>query len=199
MSSYKVVYFPITARAQIIREILNLAGAKWENSVPNWPADKDAQPFNRLPVLIEAKPDGTEFVLTESRPIERYLAAQHGFLSADNYERARQEQLADQIADSYEAFIVHNYRQKTDESKAELEKALRFLFSKHESILAANPSGFYHGESISYPDLVLYSLYSQILANNSTDIFNATEAPHMYKLANKIHNMSAINSINHGI
>ncbi|PVU94766.1 hypothetical protein BB561_002275 [Smittium simulii] len=199
MSSYKVVYFPVPGRAQIIREILNLAGAKWENSVPNWPADKDAQPFNRLPVLIEAKPDGTEFVLTESSVISRYLASKYGVLSSDSYERARQEQLADQIADSYEAYVIHNYKLKNDESKAELEKTLRFLFSKHESILAANPSGFYHGESISYPDLVLYSLYSQILANNSTDIFNATEAPHMFKLVNKIHNMSAINSINHGL
>ncbi|OMJ23621.1 putative glutathione S-transferase 6 [Smittium culicis] len=182
MSSFELVYFPITARALSSRIILTLAGANWKNRIPQWPAEKASMPFERLPVLNETSSDGYKFTLVESTAIERYLARKFGFLPSDNQVNATLEQYALQISDSFESFITYNYQNKSKESKADMEKNLVFLLKHHEPILAANPSGHYYGENISYPDIVLYSLYQQVKANNVTDIFNESDFPHIMKL-----------------
>ncbi|OMJ07620.1 hypothetical protein AYI70_g12063, partial [Smittium culicis] len=87
-----------------------------------------------------------------------------------------------QIADSYDKLIDHAYGANSDESKAAFEKELEFLLKHHEPILAANPSGHYHGESTTYPDIVLYTLYNQSKVSGNADLFKESEFPHILKL-----------------
>ncbi|OMJ14191.1 putative glutathione S-transferase 6 [Smittium culicis] len=182
MTSFELVYFPITARAQTIRTILSLADASWKNRVPQWPQEKESMPFGRLPQLNETHADGSKFSLVESTAIERYLSRKFGLLPSDNQTAAILESYALQICDSYEAFIYHATKARTAESNAAMEEQLRFLFKQHEKILAANPSGHYHGNSITYPDVVLYTLYNQAKVSNNASLFNESECPNIMKL-----------------
>ncbi|OMJ10274.1 putative glutathione S-transferase 6 [Smittium culicis] len=181
-SSFELVYFPITARAQTTRTMLSLADANWKNRVPQWPQEKDSMPFGRLPQLNETRPDGSKFSLVESAAIERYLAREYGFLPSDVQIAAQLEAYVLQIADSYDAFIHHAVKTRTAESHAAMVEQFKFLFSRHEPILASNPSGHYYGNSITYPDVVLYTLYNQAKDANSAELFNNDECPNIMKL-----------------
>ncbi|OMJ10138.1 putative glutathione S-transferase 7, partial [Smittium culicis] len=83
MSSFEILYFPITGRVQTARTILSLANANWKNVVPDWPAIKESLPFGRLPLLTETAPDGSKYELVESTAIDRYLARKFGYLPSD--------------------------------------------------------------------------------------------------------------------
>ncbi|OMJ12383.1 putative glutathione S-transferase 6 [Smittium culicis] len=182
MSSFEILYFPITGRVQTARTILSLANANWKNVVPDWPAIKESLPFGRLPLLTETAPDGSKYELVESTAIDRYLARKFGYLPSDNKIASKLESYALQIADSYDKLIDHAYGANSDESKAAFEKELEFLLKHHEPILAANPSGHYHGESTTYPDIVLYTLYNQSKVSGNADLFKESEFPHILKL-----------------
>ncbi|OMJ13139.1 putative glutathione S-transferase 6 [Smittium culicis] len=182
MSSFEVVYFAVSARAQSIRSMLSLAEVNWKNRVPQWPEEKESMPFGRLPQLNETTPEGSKFSLVESGAIERYLARKYGFLPSDNQISSKLESYALQIKDSQKAYLHHVVKSKTEESKAAMEEQFRFLFKCHEPILAASPSGHYHGNSITYPDIVLYTLYSQATKRNCGRLFNELECPHIMKL-----------------
>ncbi|OMJ20109.1 putative glutathione S-transferase 6 [Smittium culicis] len=185
-SSFELVYFPITARAQTTRTMLSLADANWKNRVPQWPQEKESMPFGRLPQLNESRPDGSKFSLVESAAIERYLAREYGFLPSDIQTAAKLEAYVLQISDSYDAFIHHAVKTRTAESHDAMVEQFKFLFSRHEPILASNPSGHYHGDSISYPDIVLYTLYNQAKDANSADLFNNNECPNIMKLVTRM-------------
>ncbi|OMJ10131.1 hypothetical protein AYI70_g10516 [Smittium culicis] len=120
--------------------------------------------------------------LVESTEIERYLSRKFGFLPSDNQTAAILEYYALKISDSYEAFTYHATKARTAESNAAMEDQLRFLFEKHENILAANPSGHCYGNTISYPDVVLYTLYNQAKLSNNTSLFNQSECRQIMKL-----------------
>ncbi|OMJ20038.1 Glutathione S-transferase P [Smittium culicis] len=182
MSSFEIVYFPITGRVQTARTILSLENANWKNVVPDWPAIKESLPFKRLPLLRETAPDGSKYELVESKAIDRYLARKFGYIPSDEMIASTLESYASQIEDSHELFIAHAFGANTEESKAEFEKELNYLLKHHEPILAANPSGHYHGESITYPDIFLYTLYNQSKVSGNGDLFKESEFPHILKL-----------------
>ncbi|OMJ22703.1 Glutathione S-transferase 4 [Smittium culicis] len=103
-SKFDLLYFPIPGRALTSQLLLSVAGADWKNSVPEWPKDKEAMPYGRLPVLIETEEDGSKFVLSESRAIEEYIAATFGLLPQGIKNLAVSSQYVNQIFDVIEAF-----------------------------------------------------------------------------------------------
>ncbi|PVU97339.1 hypothetical protein BB559_002072 [Furculomyces boomerangus] len=187
MSSYKVAYFPLSARAQVTRCILSLSGANWSDRVPNWPAEKSEMPFTQLPLLEETRPDGSEFKLAESSSIERYLSNKFGLLPSNEYERATCDMLAMQMKDVFDSYLAYAFGGKSQEALDNLTKKVNLLISKHEPILAASKSGHYFGDSITYPDLYLYTIYAQFCERGVPNLINSENAPHMIKLVKMIH------------
>ncbi|OMJ14743.1 Glutathione S-transferase 4 [Smittium culicis] len=212
-SKFELLYFPIKGRALTSQLLLSLADADWKNSVPEWPKDKETMPYGRLPVLIETEQDGSEFVLTESRAIEEYLAARFGFLPAGIKNLAVSCQYINQIFDIVEAFVnIVSFKNKTsltlgadidgltktpDECKDRdqfyisqhivsmnkvLSDSVKYFLQKHDQILAKSKSGYYFGDSITYVDLTLYSIYFGLKCQNLAAEFDSQNYPHINKL-----------------
>ncbi|KAF9579646.1 hypothetical protein BGW38_004018 [Lunasporangiospora selenospora] len=84
--SFKLKYFQIFGLGQTCRDMLSYAGAKWEDTYPgDWNAEKALTPFGCLPLLFIRKGD-KEIVISESIPVESYLARQFGLLGDNEYE-----------------------------------------------------------------------------------------------------------------
>ncbi|KAF9579645.1 hypothetical protein BGW38_004017, partial [Lunasporangiospora selenospora] len=84
--SFRLHYFPIFGIGQTCRDMLTYAGAKWEDTYPgDWQAEKALTLFGCLPLLFIRKGD-KEIVISESVPVECYLARQFGLLGDNEYE-----------------------------------------------------------------------------------------------------------------
>ncbi|KAJ2158109.1 hypothetical protein GGF46_004014 [Coemansia sp. RSA 552] len=168
--SYTLRYFNRVGGAEAARLLLSAAGVQWTLVSPEWPAEKEKQPFGRLPVLIEHGPEGnTECTISESGTIERYLARKYGFLPTDLVQAAAQEQLRDQMADVFNAFANRLFSKSAEDTEMNDEKLATLLsrFIKvHVGILQANGNTGYHfGPGLSYADMNIYSFYKNILVN----------------------------------
>ncbi|OMJ10398.1 Glutathione S-transferase 4 [Smittium culicis] len=212
-SKFDLLYFPFPGRALTSRLLLSVAGADWKNSVPEWPKDKESMPYGRLPVLIETEQDGSEFVLSESRAIEEYLAATFGLLPQGVKNLAVSSQYVNQIFDVIEAYAnIAGFKittsmalgadidglTKTPEEcndrdqfyiaqnivnlKKALSDTIKYFLQKHEQILAKSKSGYYFGESATYADLSLYSVYFSLKSENLAAEFDTPNYPHVTKL-----------------
>ncbi|OMJ24360.1 Glutathione S-transferase class-mu 28 kDa isozyme [Smittium culicis] len=222
-SKFDLFYFSNRGRALTSQLLLSLAGADWKVSVPEWPKVKESMPYGRLPVLIETEQDGSEFVLSESRAIEEYLASTFGFLPASIKTLAVSSQYVNQIFDVIEVFAsiagfkheisldlgadIDGLTKNPDECKdrdqfyisqhiVNLSKILadsaKYLLQKHEQILAKSESGYYFGDSITYADLTLYSLYFSLKSYNLADEFDSPKYPHVTKLIQLVASNSAV-------
>ncbi|KAJ1952673.1 hypothetical protein IWQ62_006171, partial [Dispira parvispora] len=182
-STYRILYFPTVGRATASFLMLDYAGATWTPEfITEWPVKRQDIPFDRLPVLHETNPQTKEsFVLSESRPIERYLAQTLGLYhplpkgveddcdsavttSAHNLAKqteALQEAYVSQWEDVVDACLVLVFDSEThkEEKIARMKRRARQLLEKHGSILDKNPSGqaFYFGDQPVWVDFAAYA------------------------------------------
>ncbi|KAJ1957868.1 hypothetical protein GGI12_004899 [Dipsacomyces acuminosporus] len=179
MSTYTLRYFPIKARAETIRALLSFSGATWKNEHPAWPQEKANQPFGKLPVLIEAAEDGSEFVLTDSLAIEKYIATKYSIsVDGDIKQLARQDEIRNQIKDIYELLVQYKFGPESGRpSVFEKYNVLASAFAKaHESLLTANGSnGHYFGNKTTYVDIALYATLS-VLRTISAEVMTGADA-----------------------
>ncbi|KAJ2784343.1 hypothetical protein GGI15_002290 [Coemansia interrupta] len=165
--SYVLRYFAATGIAETSRLLLTASNVDWTEEHPEWPQAKADQPFGRLPVLLESDgSSGSEYVLSESPTIERYLARKHGFIPNDLQLASRQEEIRDQQRDVFQAFL--NVRKFEGEAKQEALKAYHNLVDKmfevHSRILRENGNnGFHFGNDISFVDLGALALVRTII------------------------------------
>ncbi|KAJ2003281.1 hypothetical protein GGI04_001268 [Coemansia thaxteri] len=162
--SYILRYFPVAALAETSRLLLTAAKADWKEENPEWPAEKPNQPFGRLPVLIEkgAEDDGSDFVLSESATIERYLARTFGFIPTDLKQAARQEQFRDQHIDIITAFFVSlkSSEAAREEMLENFNEMLDKIIELQTNLVRNNArSNYLFGSSLSYADMVTYAFY----------------------------------------
>ena len=97
MSTYKLTYFNLEARAEWIRWIFLQVGVPFEDiRVPfqDWPAMKPTTPFGCLPIL---EVDGKQ--IAGSIPIARYVAEKHGLAGENAIENAQLAGIGDVIQD----------------------------------------------------------------------------------------------------
>jgi len=96
--SYKLHYFNIRARAELIRWELSYAGQEFEDirvEMPDWPALKPTTPFGQLPYLeFDGKP------LAQSITISRFIARKHGLAGQNAWEEAKADELVDYVGDA---------------------------------------------------------------------------------------------------
>ncbi|PVU98888.1 hypothetical protein BB560_005593 [Smittium megazygosporum] len=184
-TTYTIEYFPVDALAWLSRALLSLAGVEYKNIFPDWPADKEKTPFGRLPVLTEIDPDGSKFVLAESRAVELYLAKKFGFLPKDSKQEAIAIQYHFQILDVCETFVFHVYHYKNEASRDKYLDRIKIFIQRHEPILAKSKSGYYCGDSLTLPDICLYYLYKTVTSceDQSLNLFASEQTPAISKLA----------------
>ncbi|KAJ2754730.1 hypothetical protein GGH94_003718 [Coemansia aciculifera] len=162
--SYVLRYFDLIGLAETSRMLLTAAKVEWTEEHPEWPQEKPNQPFGHLPVLVEKNgaEDGSDFILSESGSIERYLARTFKFVPTDLKQVARQEQLRDQQLDVIVAFF--SQLRMVDEAKKErrgdFDEMLDKITEIHTTLLRKNGDcGHLFGEELSYADMSAYAFY----------------------------------------
>uniref|UniRef100_A0A1I7TS13 glutathione transferase n=1 Tax=Caenorhabditis tropicalis TaxID=1561998 RepID=A0A1I7TS13_9PELO len=168
MVHYKLIYFPLRARAEISRQIFAYAGKDYEEQVvtfEQWPALKNSTPFGQLPVLeVNGKPVG------QSYAIARYLAKEFGLAGKNDIEEAEVDALADQFKDYLNEVVpymsvVAGFKPgdanqlRTDVFVPNFKKHFTFF----ENILSKSASGFFVGNSLTWVDLLISQHIQDVL------------------------------------
>ncbi len=96
MNDYKLVYFNSRGRAEVIRLIFAVAEQKYEDTrikAEDWPSHKNKgiAPFLKLPYLVVTNSNGSEFILSQSMSIARYLCRKFNLLGETEQEHAECE------------------------------------------------------------------------------------------------------------
>ena len=158
-SAYKLTYFDIRGRAEVIRFIFAQAGIKYEDvriTYDGWPALKPNTPYGVLPIL---EVDGK--VLGGNGPISRFLAERFGLAGTSDIEKAE----LDGIMDCLDDFTTQVGRFTMEEDATQKVKYKRALEEEHiprvfgvlEKKITANNSpsgpGWVYGSNVTYVDL----------------------------------------------
>lgn len=161
MPVVKLTYFNIRGRAEPVRIMFEMAGVKYEDirvSREDFETLKPTLPFGQLPVL-----QVDELILPQSRAIYGFVAAQHGFLPADNVGRAQVDVVIETIGDS--DFDVGKWFFEKDEvKKGELKKHIDdVVFPKMlghlEKLLSKNKEGkgWFVGDKVTLADVIVFT------------------------------------------
>jgi len=176
-SHYKLTYYDIMGLGEPIRYIFKLAEVDFEddripkndNTYPKLPADMKANlPWGSLPLLeVDGKKIG------QSMTIVRFLANRFNLAGADDFEKAKCDEISDSIKDfggEWRAIM----QAQDDTKKAELmkkmkEETLPFYMGKYQKIVQDNGGKWMVGKNITWIDIVL--------AHYTTMIMNRTKMP----------------------
>ncbi|KAM8940028.1 hematopoietic prostaglandin D synthase isoform 2-T2 [Pelodytes ibericus] len=130
MPNYKLIYFNLKGRGELIRYIFAYMNVDYEDKrieFSEWPAIKSTIPYGQLPVL---EIDGV--IYHQSLAIGRYLAREAGLTGKTNLD----DILVDAILDSIDDFISAFPWSDPDEATKEyLEKNIPVLLSNLEKSL----------------------------------------------------------------
>uniref|UniRef100_A0A0R3RR90 Glutathione S-transferase 1 n=1 Tax=Elaeophora elaphi TaxID=1147741 RepID=A0A0R3RR90_9BILA len=156
MPSYKLYYFDMMGRAEIIRLIFAQAGVPYEDvriQQEDWPTKyKSKMPFETVPVLEE---DGK--MLSQSTAIAMYLAKKFDLVGENEWELAQVEELFG-VATDLIIYVLPWFRCKDAAKKKELmadfeTQHLIPTFRRLEGILAKNETGYFVGKKLTAADL----------------------------------------------
>jgi len=157
MSTYKLTYFNVKARAEIIRLIFAAAGVEYEDvRIPRdqWPSLKSATPFGQIPIL---EVDGV--TLCQSNAIARYLARKFNLAGKTELDQARGDMLVECFVDTLDPLVAF-FRATDETKKAEakkkyVEEQLPAYLTLLEGLLTANHGGnkFFVGDELTWVDL----------------------------------------------
>lgn len=157
MSQYKLTYFNLRARAELIRLIFVQAGVDYEDrriAKEEWGELKPKTPYGSLPTL---EVDGK--VLAGSLPIARFVAERHGLAGSNDLENTEIAGILDCLGDLLQAFIKVLF--ESDETrKAELKKKFDEEESpKYFSLLEkrVTADGWLYGSKVTYADLAFFN------------------------------------------
>ncbi|KAF9956702.1 hypothetical protein BGZ65_002503 [Modicella reniformis] len=196
-STYKVLYFGLHGRGELIRNLLAYGGAKWEEITPEWPAHKEHTPFGCLPVVYETTSNGTILELAETPAIERYLAKKFNLFGKNEYEHHKVEEYlssTDSAVTSFSIKIIQSPPEKRVEeaNKFYAEVLTRFI-SVHEAHLQKNGSnGHYIGNSATFADIKTAFLIDRVLflrPKGADEVpFSAKNSPNLWKVHETVNN-----------
>ncbi|XP_072479020.1 hematopoietic prostaglandin D synthase isoform X2 [Notamacropus eugenii] len=102
MPHYKLIYFNMRGRAEIIRYLLAYLDIKYEDhriSQDDWPAVKQTVPFGKIPIL---EVDGVP--LHQSLAIGRFLAREAGLAGKTELEQCQVDAIIDTLDDFMSRF-----------------------------------------------------------------------------------------------
>ncbi|GMS82690.1 hypothetical protein PENTCL1PPCAC_4865, partial [Pristionchus entomophagus] len=193
MSVYKLFYFDIRGRGEVVRQTLALAGIPFEDirlprpaDGPQWAEFKSKTPFGQMPVL---EVDGKQ--IPQAFAISRFIASQHGLAGATAFEAAWVDAIADQWKDFHTEFskflfVKLGFREGNEKLlKAEHGiPSLDNFFPLIEKQLKETGSGFLVGDSVTWVDLLIAEAV-QVISTAEPDFLDAF--PEVLKHEQKIH------------
>lgn len=109
---YRLLYFDLRGRAEVVRLVLNYIGVPFEDAVVSrdtWPEIKRAMPLGQLPVLWESG-ERSDTRIPQTMAILRHLARAHGLYGASEREHTLSDVLAETIVDARGRFAPVAYR-----------------------------------------------------------------------------------------
>ncbi|XP_072030547.1 S-crystallin SL11-like [Amphiura filiformis] len=159
MTSYKLTYFNIRGRGEVVRILFKLAGVDFEDQRIEFPDEwmeyKAKTPFGRLPIL---EVDGKQ--LTESKAIMRYLAREFGFYGDTNWGRSQVDCVLDMLEDFHVDANKMFYAQAEERDRIVAEAKVRSLeiLANLEKKLKENNNGdgFFVGNKITIADVLFF-------------------------------------------
>ncbi|XP_021378366.1 hematopoietic prostaglandin D synthase-like [Mizuhopecten yessoensis] len=175
MPTYKLMYFPVRGRGEIIRLAFAAAGQTFEDelvSMEDWPSLKPKVPTGQIPVL---EVDGKQ--LSQSLAIARYLAREFDLSGQGNLEQCLVDQVVDTAADTftqfYEYYKIHD--QETDKDKKEdlkkkfvtesIPKFARIFTTFMEN--SGGKNGYFVGSKLTLADLACHDIFTTLIHLNS--------------------------------
>ncbi|XP_060861256.1 glutathione S-transferase-like [Metopolophium dirhodum] len=185
MTTYKLTYFNLTARAEQIRFLLSYLNVDFQDvrfEREQWPAIKPTMPFGKVPVL---EIDGKTF--NQSIAICRYLAKKAGLAGDDEWESLLVDVAVDNIYEIRQE-IMNYYHEPNEEIKSKLRDpivndSIPFYFDKFEKIVSENGGYFVNGK-LSWPDLYFVSILDHIKSVIDVDLVDGR--PHLTALKHKV-------------
>nr|QGW08828.1 glutathione S-transferases [Sitobion avenae] len=185
MTTYKLTYFNLTARAEQIRFLLSYLNVDFEDvriEHEQWPAIKPTMPFGQLPVL---EIDGKTF--NQSTAICRYLAKKAGLAGDDEWESLLVDIAVDNIYEIRQV-IMNYYHEPNEEIKSKLRDpivnySIPFYFDRFEKIVSENGGYFVNGK-LSWPDLYFVSILDHMKWVIDVDLVDGR--PHLTALKHKV-------------
>jgi len=158
MPKYKLTYFDLEARGELIRLIFAAAKVEYEDhriSLDEWPKFKSNFPFKQLPVLyIDDNPP-----LAQSGAIEKYLASIYGLNGGNELEAAYIEMMTSQINDvtlSQLPFFEKDEKIKNEKFDKQFQEkilpSLKYIESQMKN------GEFLVGKKLSYADLFVMQI-----------------------------------------
>ncbi|XP_033746350.1 hematopoietic prostaglandin D synthase-like [Pecten maximus] len=171
MPAYKLTYFTVRGRGELIRLALETAGKSYEEvkvTFADWPALKPNMPTGQLPVL---EVDGKQLV--QSLAIARYLGKEFGMAGECSMEQCLVDQVIDTGADGLTAYVKW-YFEKDEEKKAELKKELvETTIPKFAQMFttflenSGGKNGFFVGSKLTLADLACHEAFTDFLQLNA--------------------------------
>lgn len=164
MTQYKLNYFNLRGRGEVVRLVFVAAGQQYQDNrieFDQWPQVKPIAPFGQLPWLEIH--DGNQVThLPQSITIARYLARKFGLAGKNELETALIESYGDQITDLQNE-IVDAFMEKEEPRKTTLNQKLANETLPHnlkiiDERLAKSGSGFLASSGLSWADLHLFNV-----------------------------------------
>jgi len=176
---YKLTYFNGRGRAELSRILFAIAGKSFVDhriQREEWPALKPQTPFGQVPLL---EVDGIK--IAESRAIERFLAREFGLMGNSNIEAAQVDAIIEHFVDIYLA----GRKARETNTLEEYLKNLTPMLASLEKIASASASDFIIGSSLSYADILVWYIFSELSPEKEFQEKLATlllDLPHLKKI-----------------
>ncbi|XP_019343633.1 hematopoietic prostaglandin D synthase isoform X3 [Alligator mississippiensis] len=187
MSHYKLTYFNLRGRGEIIRYLFAYSGIKYEDyriEWADWSSIKPTIPFGKVPIL---EIDGV--IIHQSLAIARYLAKENGVAGKTPLEQA----LVDAIVDTIDDFMSmlpwaekdHDVKQRvfddllTNTAPGLLQDLEKFLGNKNWLV----------GESVTWADFY-WDVCSTTLLSLKSDLEDSN--PNIWVLKRRVQALPAI-------
>jgi len=162
MPTYKLVYFDLRGRAEVIRLLFAAAGVPYEDyrvERSRWSELKPSTPFGQIPVL---EVDGVR--LCQSKAIARYLAGEFGFVPETALDKARTDMIVDCVDDVLTRSLKF-FHEKDKTRQAELQEIfikeyLPTSLKSLEKLLVGNNGGdsYFVGDKMTWADIAFADL-----------------------------------------
>jgi glutathione S-transferase len=176
MPAYKLYYFDVRGRGELIRMIFAAANQKYEDvriKFEEWPKKKGEFHFGQLPVL---EIDGERY--NQSVAIAHYLAQQFGLAGKTPLDALKCHSIVETLNDA-SAPITSKMNPKVDDAaKAavikEAEPAIKEWLAKLEECCKSHSSGgFAVAGQLTYADLAMHNRGFQLLQYYGPDFLKA--------------------------
>lgn len=181
MVNYKLYYFNMKGRGELIRLLFAASGQKYDDfriGQNDWPEYKSKAPFGQAPYL-EITNGKKTMILSQSVAIARFLARKFGFAGKGDEEQAMVDMYGDQISDLLNEFAKY-MMEKDETKKQEIFQKLQteimpFHMKFFEAKLADSKTGFFFDSGLTWIDLYLFNLLG-LLGEQRNQLFEHFKA-----------------------